>query len=175
MSRDKNLKYIRAITQIALAVAIMCVFAQLSFYIGPVPITMQTLIIAFTGYLLGMKKGTIAVCVYLLLGMVGAPVFSAFNGGFHILIGYTGGFLWGFIPYVLFCGIAKEKKLGIALGLVGMVICHLLGALQYSLISKINFFASLVVVSLPFLIKDILFTILAYYLAKKVRKIIKLS
>ena len=175
MSRERNLKYIKAITQIALAVAIMCVFAQLSFYIGPVPITMQTFIIAFIGYLLGMKKGTVAVCVYLLLGMVGAPVFSAFNGGFHILIGYTGGFLWGFIPYVVFCGMAKEKRLGIVLGLVGMVICHLLGALQYTLISKINLFASLVIVSLPFIIKDIIFTIIAYFLANKVRKTIKLS
>jgi biotin transport system substrate-specific component len=175
MNRGARLKYIRAITQIALIVAIMCVFAQLSFYIGPVPITMQTLVIAFTGYFLGMKKGIVAVCVYLLLGAVGAPVFSAFNGGFHILIGYTGGFLWGFIPYVIFCGILKEKRLGIVLGLIGMLICHLLGVIQYSLISRVNIFASFVVVSLPFLIKDILFTILAYYLAKKVRKITKLS
>ena len=142
MSRDKNSKYIKSITQIALIVAIMCVFAQLSFYFGPVPITMQPLIIAFTGYFLGLKKGTIAVCVYLLLGIAGAPVFSAFNGGFHMLISYTGGFLWGYIPLVVFCGIAKEKRIGIALGFIGMMVCHLLGTLQYSLISKINFFAS---------------------------------
>ena len=175
MSREKNLKYIRALTQIALVVAIMCVFAQLSFYFGPVPITMQPLIIAFTGYFLGTKKGLIAVLTYLLLGMVGAPVFSAFNGGFHVLISYTGGFLWGYIPFVIFCGIIKEKKLGIVLGLAGMLICHLLGVIQYSLISKTNFFVALLVASLPFLAKDVIFVIIAFFLAKRVRKTIKLS
>ncbi len=175
MRRGKNLKYIKAITQIALAVAIMCAFAQLSFYIGPVPITMQPLIIAFIGYFLGVRKGTVTVCVYLLLGIVGAPVFSAFNGGFHILISYTGGFLWGYIPFVIFCGMIKEKGLGIALGLIGMTICHLLGTLQYALISKTNFFVALVIASLPFIIKDIVFVIIAFFLAKRVRKAIKLS
>ncbi len=172
---SKNSKYIRAITQIALASAIMCVLAQISFYVGPVPITILPLVIAFFGYLFGIKKGTISVLVYLFLGAVGAPVFSALNGGFHILIGYTGGFLWGFIPLVILCGIIKEKGLGLVLGTIGMLVCHLLGIIQYSLTSRTNFFVAMATISLPFIIKDIIFIFLAYFLAQKVRKVIKLS
>jgi len=169
----KSTSYIRSITQIALIVAIMCVLAQLSFYIGPIPITFQTLIVAFCGYFLGVKKGMIAVISYLLLGAVGAPVFAAFGGGFHILISYTGGFLWGFIPYVILCGISK-KRIGIAFGLIGMLCCHLCGVIQYSVISKTNFLVAFTVASLPFLLKDIIFTVIAYFAAMRLRKIIKL-
>ena len=172
---SKNSRYIKGITQIALATAIMCVLAQISFYIGPVPITILPLVIAFFGYLLGIKKGTSSVLLYLMMGAVGAPVFSAFNGGLQVLIGYTGGFLWGFLPLVILCGILKERKIGIALGILGIILCHLLGIIQYSLISKVDFYVSLVTVSLPFIIKDIIFIVIAFFLAKKVRKTIKLS
>ena len=168
-------EHIRSICQISLIVAIMCVFAQLSFYVGPIPMTMQTLVVAFSGYLLGLKKSSVAILVYIMLGAVGAPVFSAFNGGFHILIGYTGGFIWGFIPYAILCAIAPKKKIGIVLGLVGMLVCHMIGTVQYALLSETNIFVAFVVASVPFLLKDVIFTIIAYFLASKVRKTIKLS
>lgn len=175
MNKEKNKAYAHTITQIALIVAIMCAFAQLSIYIGPIPITMQSLIIAFAGYLLGAKRATIAVVVYLLLGAAGAPVFASFTGGFHFLISYTGGFLWGFIPYALMCGLFNGKKISILTGILGMLVCHLLGTAQYAIVSETNFFVALLVTSLPFIIKDVIFTIMAYFLASRVKKTIKLS
>lgn len=175
MNERKSLTHIKSLTQIALVVAVMCVCAQISFYVGAVPITAQTLVIAFSGYFLGFKKASAAVIVYLMLGAVGAPVFASFGGGFHVLISYTGGFLWGFIPYTMLCAVCNKRKLGIAFGILGMLSCHALGVLQYSLVSKTDIFVSFVVVSLPFLAKDVIFTVMAYFIAKRARKIIKLS
>jgi biotin transport system substrate-specific component len=95
---------IKSITYVALFVAIIAVVSQIAIPMPSlVPITLQTLVIAMCGYLLGLKRGLVAIIVYIALGAVGAPVFSSFQGGFSVLIGYTGGFIWGFIPLVILC------------------------------------------------------------------------
>ena len=62
-----------------------------------VPFTLQTFGVMCTLGLLGGKRGTLAVLVYLLLGAVGIPVFSNFRGGIGMLVGSTGGYLLGFL------------------------------------------------------------------------------
>ena len=62
---------------IALMTAVICVLAPLSLPIGPVPISMATLVLFLSIYVLGWKKATISVCLYILLGLVGVPVFSS--------------------------------------------------------------------------------------------------
>ena len=94
-------KHIRSITQIAICVAIMCILAQISIPISLIPITFQIFAVALCGYIMGLKKSIVAITVYILLGIVGAPVFAGFNGGFYVLLSYTGGFLWGFLPCIV--------------------------------------------------------------------------
>ena len=110
--------------------------------------------------------------VYLLLGGVGAPVFASFNGGFHVLLSYTGGFLWGFIPLVLLCSVSKNK-MSIPLGVLGVFACHLIGTLQYSLVSKTNIWLSFIAASLPHILKDVILVVIAYFVARRVNKILK--
>ena len=69
------------ITMTALMAAVTCILAPLSIPIGPVPISFTNLAIYLSLYLLGWKKGTISYLIYLLLGLVGLPVFSGFTGG----------------------------------------------------------------------------------------------
>ena len=81
-SSTKNTTY--TLVAIALMTAVICVLAPLSLPIGPVPISMATLVLFLSIYVLGWKKATISVCLYILLGLVGVPVFSGFAGGvFH--------------------------------------------------------------------------------------------
>ena len=170
---ENNTKpYIKKITSIALFVAIISVFAQISIPISVVPITMQMFAIALCGYMLSLKSAITTVCVYILLGVVGAPVFASFNGGFHVLLNYTGGFLWGFIPLVILCALYKNKT-SIPLGILGVIICHLVGIIQYSIVSKTNIWLSFVVASLPYIIKDIILVVIAYFVARRVNKILK--
>ena len=78
------------ITMTALMAAVTCILAPLSIPIGPVPISFTNLAIYLSLYLLGWKKGTISYLIYLLLGLVGLPVFSGFTGGPSKLAGPTG-------------------------------------------------------------------------------------
>ncbi len=163
--------YIRDITYIALFVAVLSILAQISIPVSVIPITLQGFAVALCGYTLNRKKATIAITVYLLLGAVGAPVFASFKGGFYVLLSYTGGFLWGFIPYALLCALSKGKK-AIFLGIIGVLSCHALGVIQYSLVSKASIWLSLAVVSLPYLLKDIALTIFAYFVANQIKKVL---
>ena len=77
--------------------AILTVCAWISIPVGDMVITLQTFGIFLTLGLLGGKYGTVTMLVYLLLGAVGAPVFSGFRGGLGALLGTTGGYLFGFM------------------------------------------------------------------------------
>lgn len=161
---------IRNITECAIFVAILAIISQIALPTGPVPITLQVLALSLTGYYLGMKKSTTVIVTYLLLGFVGVPVFSSFQGGIQALLSYTGGFILGFVPFVIFCAICNERRLGILLGIVGLLICHTIGILWYSYLSSQSIINSFVVVSLPYLIKDIILVVIGYYLASLVKK-----
>ncbi len=170
--KNNTKPYMKKITYIALFVAIIAVVSQISIPVSVIPVTMQTFAVSLCGFVLGKKSSVIAILTYLALGSVGAPVFASFNGGFQVLLSYTGGFLWGFVPFVLLCSLSKSKS-AIIFSILGLLLCHLLGIIQYSLVSETSIWLSFVVVSLPYLIKDIILVVLAYLLSIRVNKIIK--
>ena len=170
--KNNTKHYVKGITFIALFVAIIAVLAQIIIPISLVPITLQIFAIALCGFTLDIKSSVATVLVYLLLGAVGVPVFAAFNGGFHVLLSYTGGFLWGFIPLTVLCSACKNK-LSIPLGILGLLVCHLIGLIQYSLVSKTSLWLSFTVASLPHLLKDVILVVIAYFVSSRVNKILK--
>jgi len=89
----------------ALFAALIIVGAYIRFPLPPVPITLQTLFVISSSLLGGTAIGLGSVAIYLLLGAVGLPVFTA-GGGLGILLGPTGGFLFGLLPAALLAGIA---------------------------------------------------------------------
>ena len=86
---------------IALMAALLAICAWITIPFGPVPFTMQTFGVFAALGLLGGRRGTFAILVYLALGLVGLPVFSGFSGGAGQLLGPTGGYLIGFIVAAL--------------------------------------------------------------------------
>ena len=74
----------------ALMAAVTCILAPLSVPIGPVPVSLTNFAIYLSLYLLDWKKGTLSYLIYLLLGLVGLPVFSGFTGALAKLAGPTG-------------------------------------------------------------------------------------
>lgn len=86
----------RDMALIAAFAAVITVCAWISVP-AAVPFTLQTFAVFLAVGLLGGKRGTIAVAVYILLGAVGVPVFSGFNGGLGALLGITGGYILGFL------------------------------------------------------------------------------
>ena len=86
-------------TECALMAALMCVLCPLSVPIGPIPISLSILVILITVVVLGTWRALVSYTVYLLLGAVGMPVFSGFQGGLAKLAGPTGGYLAGQFQY----------------------------------------------------------------------------
>ena len=62
-----------------------------------VPFTLQTFAVFLAVGVLGGKRGSLSVLIYILLGAVGIPVFAGFSGGFGVLLGQTGGYIVGFL------------------------------------------------------------------------------
>ena len=176
---------VRDLTMIALFVAIIAVMAQITIPVQPVAFTMQTFAVFVTGLVLGAKRGTIAATLYLMLGALGAPVFSAFQGGFGMLIGTHGGYLWSFPLVAFIVGFAadrvfrqedasKLKYLWLTLALIFASFVNLsLGTLYLAHVLQIGIPAAALSGMVPFLIPEALKIALAIAIAPKIRHIIE--
>ncbi len=94
---------------VAVMAAVLAVVSPFALPIGPVPLSLATLVVYLTAYVLSWKRGTAAVLVYILLGAVGMPVFSGFAGGLGKLMGPTGGYILGYLPMVLISGLFVDR------------------------------------------------------------------
>ena len=119
----------------ALFAALIAVCAWISIP-ATVPFTLQTFAIFAALGLLGGKRGTVAVAVYLLLGAIGVPVFAGFQGGIGALLGTTGGYLLGFLLTALIVW-GMEARFGSKAGVfllsavLGMLVCYAFGTAWY--------------------------------------------
>lgn len=150
---------VRNMVFMAVFAALICAAAPFSIQIGAIPITLATFAIYLAGAILGGKRGTIAVIVYILLGAVGLPVFSNFNGGFGALLGFTGGYIIGYIPLVLITGVFSDmnskKHWTMIVGmLLGTVALYTFGTAWYMILTGKDLASSLTACALPFIPGD---------------------
>ena len=178
--KNGSIRTTKNIIFIGLFAAITAVLSQIAIPLPTnVPLTLQTFAVALAGYFLGAVKGTVAMVVYVMLGAVGVPVFANWKGGFSVITGATGGFIVGFIFMALLCGVGSSvfsskklsgKVLAVLLGIAGLAVCHLLGFGWYAIFAKVSLGKSFMVVSLPYLIKDIGSVIAAYVISEELIK-----
>ena len=149
----------------ALFAAITCVLAPLAVPIGPVPISLTNLVIYISLYVLGWKRGTITYIVYLLVGLVGLPVFSGFEGGIGKFAGPTRRYLVGFIFMSVICGIFIEKwheisPVHVTLNMLGMILgtvaAYAFGTAWFCLSTGTGVVAALSLCVFPFIIGDLI-------------------
>lgn len=164
----------KTIATIGMFTAVLSVLSILTIPMpSGVPVTLQTFAMALCGYVLGAKKGTASTLLYILLGTIGVPVFAGMTGGPSWLVGYSGGFIWGFIFLTMLCGIGMKQKnviVRIVLGITGLAVCHLLGVIQFSIVASTPIPASFVAVSVPYIAKDVISVVGAYVVALPIRK-----
>lgn len=165
------------IARLALMVAVVAVTASIEIPLGPVPFTLQTFFIAFTGALLGPLDGFIAMVVYLLLGAVGVPVFAGMSAGVAKFVGPTGGYLFSYPFVCALCGcFAKHKdKLipHIIMAVLGILLCELMGTVQLKFVNGLEWPVAFVYGFGWFVVKDIICAIIAVILARQIRPRIK--
>ena len=123
---------------IALFAVLMAVCSWISIP-AAVPVTLQTFGVFLAVSVLGGKRGTLAVVLYLLMGVVGLPVFAGFSGGAGVLLGSTGGYIVGFVFLALVMW-AMERLVGtktwtLALSMVlGLGVCYAFGTAWFMLV-----------------------------------------
>lgn len=168
---------------IALSTTIMvvCAFITIPFY---VPFTLQTFALFTIIGLFGTKRAFLSVSLYLLLGAVGLPVFSGFQGGPGALFGVTGGYLFGFLLSSLISGCllsllsqkGKVTFLWYSFSMfLGLLACYAFGTLWYICIytnstESISIPSVLSLCVLPFIIPDLLKISLSAYIVKLLKK-----
>ena len=149
-----------------------------------VPFTLQTFGIFLAVGVLGGKRGTLAVLVYLLLGAVGIPVFAGFSGGVGCLLGSTGGYLVGFLFTALVMW-AMERLMCkmlcvLALSmLMGLVVCYAFGTVWFILVyarttGEIGLLTALGWCVFPYILPDLIKIALALVLCRRLAGVLKL-
>ena len=133
--------------------------------------------------LLGGKRGTISILLYLLIGAVGVPVFSGFKGGIGALAGPTGGYLIGFVGTALIMWLftarfgSSTKVLFLSM-ILGLMVCYCFGTLWFMWIynrtqGAISLMGTLSACVFPFIIPDLIKMAVAILLINRLRPIIK--
>jgi biotin transport system substrate-specific component len=124
------------ITLIGMFVALTAIGANITtiapfLHVGGVPITLQTFFAVLAGLILGSRIGSIAMIVYMLVGLVGVPVFADFSGGLGIILKPTFGFILSYIFAAFIIGKIVERKTSVSAyivaALIGMVVNYLFG------------------------------------------------
>lgn len=122
---------IRKMTRCAMLAALLTVCAWISVPVGDQAVSLQTFAVFLTLGLLGGRLGSATVLVYLLLGAAGLPVFTGFRGGIGVLLGPTGGYLWGFLAACLLYWALEDRLPRWGNMVVGMLCCYACGTAWY--------------------------------------------
>ncbi len=138
---------------------LLAISSKVQIPLTPVPVTLQTLVLLVMSMFLGWRGAVGATSLYLFQGAIGLPVF-AHGGGFIILFGPTGGYLFGFLIASLVVGYLAEKGWDKSVVLtftsmtIGTLIIYLFGIIWLSYLKDLN--TALVFGLLPFITPDIL-------------------
>lgn len=130
--------------------------------LGPVPFTLQTLVLAMLPIALGGRDAVVTVAVWMVAGAIGLPVFSGFSGGIGHILGPTGGFIWGFLVGTAFAAavlrltmIPEGVREGLSAGAM-LLASYALGTAQLVALLGISPAAALGMAVLPFVVPDVL-------------------
>jgi len=158
------MKHATVITKCGLFVAMICVCSLIKIPLpfSPVPITLQTFAVLLAGLMLGARDGMLCATVYMMLGAIGLPVFSGMTSGFGVLLGVTGGFIWGFIPAAFAVGLCHSKlrkrvPFAVSAGLacvLGSVLIYTFGVAWFAWSGQYAVGKALTLVCVPFLPGD---------------------
>ena len=166
------------VAKISLCIACLCIASYLSI---PLPFTtivlsLHTVAVNLTGLILKPKQAACAIMVYLLMGLIGLPVFSSGTSGPGKLFGPTGGFYFGFLFAVIVISLLRGNKnsltryILVTIGL-GIPIMHIFGVLFMCFYNGFDVKSAFMTVSLPFIPGDILKCVVSSVIAVALNKI----
>ena len=168
MRRRLSVRQTHLLCRAALLCALLCVLSVISIPVSAVPVTAAVFGVFLCGMLLPPRYALAAVCGYLALGLVGLPVFSAFGSGIGVLLGPTGGYLWGYPLMALLPSLARRSAAGrspqqktrlllcITAAVLSLLICYAAGTAWYCILTRCTPMTALTLCVLPFVPFDLL-------------------
>lgn len=169
----KQSRAIRDMSLCGLFAALTTICAWISLPLGDVRFTLQTFALYLGLFSLGGKRGSVAFLVYFAMGALGLPVFSGFQGGLGVLMGPTGGYLWGLLlagpAYWIFTGL-WGKKAALPGAVLGMALCYNCGTAWYLHSYGGTWWAVMLKCVVPFVGPDCLKILLAQTLARRLER-----
>lgn len=182
MSPVRATQKTRDMAYIALFAVLLAVCSWISIPTA-VPFTMQTLGVFLAVGILGGRRGTLAVLIYILMGAVGIPVFAQFTGGLGILLGNTGGYIIGFLFTALIMWLIEAtlgKTLWVQAGsmILGLIVCYAFGTAWFMAVyarasGAVGLGAALGWCVIPYIIPDAVKIALALLLSRRLSGLLK--
>lgn len=173
----ENSGTIKQMTVIALMTAVICILApfSLNIPISPTAISLGSMAVYFVVSVLGMKRGTISVLLYILLGTIGLPVFTNFMGGIGKLLGPSGGYIIGYIFLALILGFFVEHwnnhmSMNIVGVILGTIALYFFGTAWMAILLHLDFVSALFAGVIPYIPGDIVKSAAALALGSQLRK-----
>ena len=174
-SKTKDMVYI---SMFAVLIAI-CSWISIP---AAVPFTLQTMAVFTAVGLLGGKRGTISVLLYILLGAIGIPVFAGFSGGVGVLMGTTGGYIVGFLfsallMWAMEAAFGKGRIIRILSMVLGLIVCYAFGTIWFMFVytkttGPVGIAAVLGWCVIPFIIPDCIKIVVAFILTDRLKKVV---
>ena len=167
------------LTRIALMTAVLCILAPISMPIpfSSVAFSLATFAIYLMAYILKPRQALFSVCLYLLLGAAGLPVFAGYLGGISRFASPNGGYLIGYLTAVGIAAWFVQNQSKVTFQIVGLLFAtlslYLIGTCWMAYTTGISLSAALWSGALLYLPFDIIKMLFAVYLGRKIQKHIK--
>ena len=166
------------------ALIAVCSWITIPAIAGQVPFTLQTFAVFVTAGVLGAKRGVLSVFVYILLGLIGVPVFAGFAGGLSVVAGPTGGYIVGFVFTALIVGAVmyvvkgKNETTKLIVSVIAMILgdlaCFAVGTIWFMAVTGTNLAGSLALCVIPFIIPDLVKIIVAAIVVNRLKKYVQI-
>lgn len=166
-------KQIHGIVQGALFAALLCILSPIAIPVGPVPVTLSIFVVLLASLVLEWKPAVSAVLVYILIGLIGLPVFSGGGSGFGVLVGPTGGYLWAYLPMAALVSKFGRREgwvIPVLYSVASLMLCYLLGTWQFTMVMNCGWKEAVSLCVLPFIAFDMIKVGLAVLLGTQIRR-----
>lgn len=158
---------------VCIALLVVCAQIMITLPFTPVPVTLAFFMVFVIGGLLGPYHGTLCILVYILMGLIGIPVFAGFNS-MSALVGPTGGYIIGYLPMTAIVGLFYKKTKKVYWRIPGMIlgasVCYMFGALWYAFSAGVSIGQSLMVTAVPFIVADTFKMLVAYMVLRRLER-----
>ena len=165
----------KSLTLCAVFAALMAVCSQIQIPLAVIPINLGLFGVHLSAALQKKQYAALSMTVYLLMGLVGLPVFVGFQGGAGVLFGRTGGYIIGYVASAFLTALLLEKwgrawwKAALSMA-AGVAACYLFGTVWYMALTHSPLWLSLTYCVFPFLPGDAVKIALAVALASRLEK-----